>query len=231
MKITKLVTLVTVATVLMFAATGCKKKPVNTTVIPGQGAAPVEPVSIPSNPLPPGNTITPIPRDGGGSTGLPTAPPITTIGGGPTGVSMDPPIKPEGTDGFGASTNDFTNWPQDRSWGEAFTVHFDFDRSVVKASEGPKLDGAAAKFKSAAPPKAALLIEGHCDERGTVEYNRALGERRALAIREYLVRAGLNPERITTATFGKDKPVAFGHDESAWSKNRRGEIILLTPPK
>jgi peptidoglycan-associated lipoprotein len=74
-----------------------------------------------------------------------------------------------------------------------------------------------------------LLIEGHCDERGTEEYNRALGERRALALREALAKAGVSPDRIRTISYGKDRPVNPGHDESAWAQNRRGEFILLHP--
>ena len=72
-------------------------------------------------------------------------------------------------------------------------------------------------------------VEGHCDERGTEEYNRSLGERRALALRELLVAAGVSADRVHTLSFGKDKPVETGHNEAAWSKNRRGEFILVLP--
>ena len=81
----------------------------------------------------------------------------------------------------------------------------------------------------AAAPGNALLIEGHCDERGTEEYNRALGERRADGLREALVKQGVSADRIATRSFGKDKPVDPGHNEAAFSKNRRGEFILLHP--
>ena len=77
----------------------------------------------------------------------------------------------------------------------------------------------------------AVRVEGNCDERGTEEYNRALGERRALALREELVRLGVDPSRVDTVSYGEDKPVDPGHDESAWRKNRRGDFILLSPPK
>jgi peptidoglycan-associated lipoprotein len=76
----------------------------------------------------------------------------------------------------------------------------------------------------------ALRIEGHCDERGTEEYNRSLGDRRALSIREKLVQLGLDPEMLPTISFGEEKPVDPGHNEAAWSRNRRGELILLSPP-
>ena len=75
-----------------------------------------------------------------------------------------------------------------------------------------------------------MKIEGHCDERGTEEYNRALGERRALALREELARLGIDPGRVDTISYGKDRPVDTGRDESAHRKNRRGEFVVLTPP-
>ena len=74
-----------------------------------------------------------------------------------------------------------------------------------------------------------LLIEGNCDERGTEEYNRALGERRALAAREALAKLGIDPMRIRTISYGKDKPADPGHDEAAWAKNRRDDFVLLHP--
>ena len=79
-------------------------------------------------------------------------------------------------------------------------------------------------------PYDALLIEGHCDERGTEEYNRALGERRALSVREFLVTLGVAPDRVETVSFGEDRPADPGHSSAAWDKNRRGEIVLLSPP-
>jgi peptidoglycan-associated lipoprotein len=70
-------------------------------------------------------------------------------------------------------------------------------------------------------------VEGHCDERGTAEYNRALGERRAGAAREELVRMGVEAERITTISYGKDRPADPGHDEASWAKNRRCEFSAI----
>jgi peptidoglycan-associated lipoprotein len=123
---------------------------------------------------------------------------------------------------------DITGRPQDREKYRAQTVYFDFDRSNVKASEAHKVEEVANRFKQ---ENAAtdLLIEGHCDERGTEGYNQALGERRALAIREMLVSLGVTADRIHTVSFGKDKPAETGHNEAAWSKNRRGEFILVLP--
>ena len=78
-------------------------------------------------------------------------------------------------------------------------------------------------------PKTKILVEGHCDERGTEEYNRALGERRALSIRDILVDKGISPNRIRTMTFGEDRPTDPNLTESAYRLNRRGEFVLLTP--
>jgi peptidoglycan-associated lipoprotein len=118
----------------------------------------------------------------------------------------------------------------DRSTFADQTVYFEYDRSNVRANEASKLDQVAGAFKA----KGAdydLLIEGHCDERGTEEYNRALGERRALAVRELLIKSGVDANHVFTRSFGKDKPANVGHDETAWSRNRRGEFVLVLPKK
>ena len=75
-------------------------------------------------------------------------------------------------------------------------------------------------------PKAKLQIEGHCDERGTAEYNMALGERRATAVMTYLVSLGVSKAALSTVSFGKEKPLDPGHDEGAWAKNRRAHFVL-----
>ena len=123
---------------------------------------------------------------------------------------------------------DLTGRRQNRDVFQNETAYFEFDRSTVKSTEVSKIEAVAAKFKTFSAGH-DLLIEGHCDERGTEEYNRSLGERRALALREYLINAGAPAARIHTKSFGKDKPAALGHDDSAWSKNRRGEFILVLP--
>ena len=119
---------------------------------------------------------------------------------------------------------------QDRTAFANQTVYFQYDHSNVRTDEASKIDQVAAAFKT----KGAnydLLIEGHCAERGTEEYNRSLGERRALALREILVQSGVDGQRIFTRSFGKDQPAVVSHDETAWSKNRRGEFILVLPKK
>ena len=119
-------------------------------------------------------------------------------------------------------------WTQNASQFEAQTVYFDFDSATIKGSEKSKLDVVSAYLQ--ANPNSAVQVEGNCDERGTEEYNRALGERRALAAREILISAGVAPDRVDTISYGEDKPADSGHDEAAWKKNRRDAFILLTPP-
>lgn len=119
-------------------------------------------------------------------------------------------------------------WAEDASQFAADTVYFDFDSAAIKSSESDKISAVASYLAS--NPGKAVKVEGHCDERGTEEYNRSLGERRALAIREELVRLGVSADRVDTISYGKDRPVDPGHNEAAWAKNRRGVFILLSPP-
>src|SRR6267154_3299084 len=107
---------------------------------------------------------------------------------------------------------------------KAQTIYFDYDKSSIKTSEQGKLEDVASYMKSHGD--VALRVEGNCDERGTEEYNRSLGERRALGGREYLVRLGIDASRIDTVTYGEDKPAETGHDEAAWSKNRRDDVVV-----
>lgn len=117
--------------------------------------------------------------------------------------------------------------PQDRSKFSADTVYFDLDSSSVKGGEKSKLEDIANYFKS--NPTGDLLIEGHCDERGTEGYNLALGDKRANSLREYLVNLGVPAERVQTVSFGEAKPAVEGHNDAAWSKNRRGEFVFVEP--
>jgi peptidoglycan-associated lipoprotein len=115
----------------------------------------------------------------------------------------------------------------DRAALAAYTVHFAYDSSVIRKSEQANLQSVAQAL--AADSNTKLLVEGNCDERGTEEYNRSLGERRALAAREALAKLGVDPMRIFTRSYGKDKPADSGHDEAAWQKNRRDDFVLLHP--
>jgi peptidoglycan-associated lipoprotein len=101
---------------------------------------------------------------------------------------------------------------------------FDFDKSDLRDDARAALDQDAKLLRDHAD--ASMVIEGHCDERGTEEYNQALGERRANAARDYLVSAGIPASRLETISYGKTRPFAEGHDESAWSQNRRAHIVV-----
>ncbi len=109
----------------------------------------------------------------------------------------------------------------------ADTVHFKTDGAAIESGDRSKLDDVAAYFKGNTTD--ALQVEGYCDERGTEQYNLSLGDKRALSVREYLANLGVDPQRIHTVTFGEGKPVDTGHNESAWKKNRRAELVLLQP--
>jgi peptidoglycan-associated lipoprotein len=128
-----------------------------------------------------------------------------------------------------AMGNGHPGWPEDREALKADTIHFEYDSAVVKPAEHSKVTAVADYLKSNASN--AVKVEGHCDERGTDEYNRSLGERRAQAIREELVKAGVEAGRVDTVSFGRDRPVDTGHSEASHRKNRRGEFVALTPPK
>lgn len=102
-------------------------------------------------------------------------------------------------------------------------IYFDFDRSDLKEPAREKLRAKAEVLRDF--PELTIRIEGHCDERGTVEYNLALGERRAESARQYLVDLGIDPDRITTVSYGEERPAVQGSNEAAWSQNRRDEFI------
>lgn len=104
------------------------------------------------------------------------------------------------------------------------SVLFEYDSYQVKSSETAKMEQVAAYMRTNA--KVKLVVEGHCDERGSAEYNMALGEHRALAVRAYLIGIGIDAARIQTRSYGEERPAASGHDEASWRQNRRGEFAL-----
>ena len=104
------------------------------------------------------------------------------------------------------------------------TVYFSYDSSDLGESAKQTLQRNAEWLK--AHPDTKVVVEGHCDERGTIEYNVALGERRAGSVRDYLSTLGVARPRIRIKTFGEERPVDPGHGEGAWTKNRRGEFVL-----
>jgi peptidoglycan-associated lipoprotein len=104
-------------------------------------------------------------------------------------------------------------------------IHFDFDKYFIREDAKPVLRENAQWLKKWDSVK--ILIEGHCDERGTEEYNLALGEKRAKSARDYLISLGISPDRIEIISYGKSQPIDPGHNEIAWQKNRRAEFIII----
>jgi len=105
-------------------------------------------------------------------------------------------------------------------------IHFDFDKYDIRSGDAEILkENAALLMKH---PTLKIQIEGHCDERGTSEYNLALGERRANSAKTYLISLGMRADQISTISYGKEKPLDPGHNEEAWAKNRRDHFIILS---
>jgi len=201
MKLNKMIYPLALALVVTLGTTGCHAhKPGKITALPDGGAQVGEPGG--------GGTLTP---------GMPIEP-----GGGVQ--SQIPPGGGQQAD----NANDIINGMiADRLALAKDTVYFAYDSSAIRKSERDNLAAVAAALSG--NPSQKLLIEGNCDERGTEEYNRSLGERRALAAREALAKLGVDPMHIFTRSYGKDKPADQGHDDAAWQKNRRDDFVLLLP--
>jgi peptidoglycan-associated lipoprotein len=105
------------------------------------------------------------------------------------------------------------------------TIYFDYDRALIRDDARAVLDGNAAWLKKFRTAK--ILVEGHCDERGTEEYNLALGEKRAKSAQDYLLSMGIASDRIKIISYGKSQPINPGHDESAWQMNRRAQFLVI----
>ena len=106
------------------------------------------------------------------------------------------------------------------------TIHFSYDQYDIDSEARAILDSQARWL--AAHPNSRVTIEGHCDERGTREYNLALGDRRANAAKNYLAARGISPSQINTISYGKERPVALGSDEASWAQNRRAVTIVIS---
>jgi len=105
-------------------------------------------------------------------------------------------------------------------------IHFEFDKYDIRRVDEEILKENAVLLKK--NPKMKVQIEGHCDERGTVEYNLALGERRASNTKKFLVFLGIPSDRISTISYGKERPLDKGHHEEAWARNRRAHVVVLS---
>jgi peptidoglycan-associated lipoprotein len=195
--------ILTLGLVTLISITGCKHKPINVTDIPNNRPAVVGP----------GNGL-----DNGGVLPSPKNGPETITGEGVSQVGTD----------TGPYAGTFANGEQNRDKFAADIVHFDTDSAVIKKGDLSKLDDVANYFKSN-QSKEALLIEGNADERGTEQYNLSLGDKRALAVREYLAGAGVSADRMKTVSYGKAKPLDPERNAAAYAKNRRVEMVLLVP--
>lgn len=102
------------------------------------------------------------------------------------------------------------------------TVYFDFDDANIRADQTSVLDANASYLKS---NSSRVTVEGNCDERGTNEYNMALGDRRARGTKNYLINLGVDSSRLNTISYGEERPAAACHDESCWSQNRRADFV------
>jgi peptidoglycan-associated lipoprotein len=139
--------------------------------------------------------------------------------GDPTGIGS---LEPVGIGGEDMGGERFGGAEQE---GMFPAVFFDYDSATVNPAEHSKIEQVSSYLRGA--PGARLVVEGHCDERGSNEYNLGLGERRALAVRAHLINLGVEADRVQTASFGEERPAVMGHDESAWSQNRRAEFVLV----
>ncbi|MCW5559284.1 MAG: peptidoglycan-associated lipoprotein Pal [Verrucomicrobiae bacterium] len=207
---------------LLGGAAGCSKKPKITTPLPAGRAGGIAPTQQ-------------IPVDPGAGFGTGTG----RLGGTDGVIPTDLGTLRNGNNGLGGAYNGdptFSEIPdvsladkqQDRTHFASDTIYFELDKSNVRPQYAANLANVADYLK--ANPTATVLIEGHCDERGTEEYNRALGERRALSVRDRLLALGVNTEQIATISFGEEKPAELGQTEAAYAKNRRAEFVLLLNP-
>lgn len=205
MKRLSLLSVTCLCAVLALGSVGCKKKPGGVTPLPyGQ---------MPGGNTGPLNPNRGIPLDGGaGATG--------------TGVSTIPAAG-DGTGRPLANTGNLDSRTKDSEKFRSETVHFDLDKAIVKGEDMGKVQTVAAFLK--ANPTHDVLVEGHCDERGTESYNLSLGDRRALAVREALIGAGAPAERVHTISYGESRPVDSSKNNAAYAKNRRGEFVLVLP--
>jgi peptidoglycan-associated lipoprotein len=164
---------------------------------------------------PPVPKITPPPPPSSGPDTRPPAP--------PTPVAEPQPVPPEPVPEDPISTRDIGDINKNSPFQPVF---FKFDSSDVDSGAQQALNANAGILKKY--PTWVITIEGHADERGTAEYNLALGERRAVAARTYLVSLGISADRLRTVSYGKEFPFDPGHDEAAWAKNRRAQFVLTS---
>jgi len=135
----------------------------------------------------------------------------------PTGDNKGP--EPKGGEGLPGVDQESLLWSPATGLQK---IYFDYDSFALRPDAMKTLSENADKIKKV--PDVLIQVEGHCDERGTQEYNLALGEKRALAVRDYYIKLGISGDRLLTISYGKERPVAQGHDEGAYKQNRRAEF-------
>jgi len=167
------------------------------------------------------------------ATSMASAPPPSGASGSSSGpgTTVGPASTSSGSTSSGstgtsrAATATVRPQPADfRPTAELKDIHFDFDKYDIRAGDARMLDANAAWLKS--NTNLLVLIEGHCDERGTNEYNLALGERRAKATVNYLVSQGVAQSRLSIISYGEERPLCTDHNEACWAKNRRAHFLV-----
>ncbi|MGQ0722264.1 MAG: peptidoglycan-associated lipoprotein Pal [Candidatus Eiseniibacteriota bacterium] len=130
---------------------------------------------------------------------------------------------------FPTARDDKPQWtdPNDANRHILVNIHFEFNKYRIQEQDKPKLEAIAALLQD--NPDWKLLIEGHCDDRGTNEYNMGLGEQRAMATKNYLASLGVDGSRFTTISYGEERPLDTAQTEAAWSKNRRCQFRVEAP--
>lgn len=208
MKLTSLVTVTCLAAVMAIGAVGCKKNPNGVTPLP-YGASPRVGNTGGGNAFPPVQPVQPINTGVGVGEGLPGDTDRNPMTG---RRPIDDPSRARNTEQFASET-----------------VYFALDKAIVEQKEMGKISTVADFIKR--NPDHDILVEGHCDERGTEGYNLALGDRRALAVREALIAAGAPADNVHTVSYGESRPADPGHTQAAWAKNRRGAFVLVLPAR
>jgi peptidoglycan-associated lipoprotein len=189
-----------VVVLALLLSVACAKRPAMT-----QTAAPPPTGAAVTAPPAPVAPVTPPPAP------APTPPPVATAPSAPAPAPAPPRPAPA----------------EFKSNDNLRDVFFAFDRATITPEEARTLEASAEWMK--ANPSALVLVEGHCDERGTNAYNLALGERRARAAQEYLVKRGVPAARITTITYGEERPTCSELTEACWARNRRAHFLVKLP--
>jgi peptidoglycan-associated lipoprotein len=199
--------------IVTVALAGCAKRPAMT-----QLSAPAPSGAATTSATESSTVVAVVPTPAPAPAPTPAAPPVAAAPApAPTPAAAPPATAPEPAAAARPAPREFEANPELRP------IHFDFDKSDIRPGDAAILD-ANARWLSA-NPRHLVLIEGHCDERGTNEYNLALGERRARAAMNYLASRGIQAGRMSTLSYGEERPLCTEHDEACWSRNRRAQFL------